>query len=487
MSATEQAFAGKDSSFRTVAHVWKDFALPLAVVAGLVVLAITASVHFAVAALNAESAKREQQLVLNGLALRLEEVAELVVPQTQWDDAVRNLDNRFDRAWANANINEFLNHASGFDGEFVLDANDAPVYAALDGNEVATHMYDAIAPLVAELKRDIRTREAARGSIAKPSQPGLISRPIQSSALKVLGGQLTVVTATLVQPDFGTAMPSGPRAPIVVTLMHIDRPFLAQFSKRFLLENVAIRLPSEPRDMSKLEIATRDEKGRIQAYLTWVPLNPGYGILHSMALPLLLALAVLLTMAGFQLRRVFMAARSLIEHEQFSHALAYRDTLTGLANRNGLEEQLEWQLGSMQPGETTVGVTYIQLNQIDDIADRLGLSARDEFISIVANRLAKICRADTVLTRIGLGEFGVLSVTVTPQEASSIANRLGLALSEPVSLGREQIPIAAKVGSSMTQVPMPAEMLLREAHLAASKAEPRCEWDSQDSELPNAA
>lgn len=303
------------------AQLRKDFAMPLAVIGLLVILSLTICVHFGVSALNQQSAAREQQLVKNGLALRVEEVANLVVPQTDWDDAVRFLDNGFDASWANSNINEFLNHTYGFDGEFVIDANDKPLFAAIDGEVRAATEYRLIAEYGDDLVRTIRKEEALRGPVGKKSGTDMISKPIQASAFKIVDGQLTILTATLVQPDFGMVIPSGPRSPVVLTEMHVDKPFLAQFSKRFLLESVYIRLPSQPARAGHLEIPVSDEKGKIQAYLAWTPLDPGYGMLHLMALPVLLGMLLLVAIAAIELRRIFRAARQLIECERLSRRM----------------------------------------------------------------------------------------------------------------------------------------------------------------------
>lgn len=305
----------------------RDFIMPMAMIGMLVLLARTVGVHFGVQALNEESAAREQQLVHNGLALRQEEVASLVVPQVDWDDAVRNLDNHFSAAWATSNIHEFLEHAYGFDGEFVLDADDRPVFAALGRDVVAPGAFDRLSGAARGLVRSVRQQEIARGPIAPKGSPDLISRSIQASAAKVIDGQLTIVTATLVQPDFGTALPAGPRAPIVVTLMHVDKPFLAQFSRRFLLNDVRVRLPSQAPIEGRIEVPVNDERGAMQAVLTWKALDPGYGLLRRMGLPVLQGLLVIMAIAALELRWILTSARRLIARERFAYEFAFDDHL----------------------------------------------------------------------------------------------------------------------------------------------------------------
>ena len=95
------------------------------------------------------------------------------------------------------------------------------------------------------------------------------------------------------------------------------------------------------------------------------------------------------------------------------------------------------------------------------------MGARDEFIAIIANRLAKVCRADSMLARIDSDSFAILSLTAQPQEAGLLAGRLRAALQTPVALAETQIPVACQIGTSVTQLPLPASHLIYEACLAA--------------------
>lgn len=289
----------------------KDFAMPLIVIGMLVVLAVTACIHFGVKALNDQSAAREQQLIQNGLGLRVSEVAALVVPLVDWDEAVRNLDKVYDANWADANINEFLDHTYGFHAQYIVDGNGAPLFAAI-GERSDVRLYQRVEPYARNLVAAVRKMERDRGPVARSASPDPITSPIQASAVKQIDWTLTIVTATLVQPDFGTSMPSWPGAPIVVTEMQIDTPFLAQFSKRFLLEDVSVRLPAQPAVSGRIEVPVTDEMGKLQAYLTWTPLDPGYGMLQSMAKMVLLGLLPLIGLAALELRRIFRAAKRLL-------------------------------------------------------------------------------------------------------------------------------------------------------------------------------
>ena len=71
--------------------------------------------------------------------------------------------------------------------------------------------------------RQVRIAEAQRGVFAGRSRNRqMISKAIQSTSIVRYNGGFYILTATLVQPDFGTVLPTGPRASIVVTAKAID-------------------------------------------------------------------------------------------------------------------------------------------------------------------------------------------------------------------------------------------------------------------------
>ena len=52
--------------------------------------------------------EREETVIANGVSARIREIEHQVTPNAVWDDAVRNLDNRFDASWAHDNVGQFI-------------------------------------------------------------------------------------------------------------------------------------------------------------------------------------------------------------------------------------------------------------------------------------------------------------------------------------------------------------------------------------------
>lgn len=445
----------------------KDFFLPLAIIASLTLLTLTLGVHFAVRAFDSASEIREQTLAQNGVTKRIDEVALMVVPQADWDDAVSHLDNSYDPKWAEANIGSYLSATNGFNRSFVLDASNAVLFASADGTVLDASAYKPLAPLATNLIASVRAQERKRAPFSGLPSKKMISTPIQASSLKLVNGDLTIMTATLVQPDFGTALPRAQGAPIVLTTMPVDEAFLTLFSKRFLLHGLHVRKLNDPLPAGETEIAAKDETGATLAYFAWEPLNPGYTMLRQMVPPILAVCLVLGGVVFFQLRRLHKLSGQLIEREAHSRELAYHDPLTGLPNRNYFDEHLSWELDHFENGREALAIHYVRLTDLWQVAERFGYDARDHVVRIIASRLQAVCRSDSLLVRLSADEFAILSISNRGSDAHSLAKRLRQTLLSPAAIDGSQIDFRFQLGTGVTEMRIEPTDLFHEAILAA--------------------
>ena len=227
---------------------------------------------------------REVQLIQNGIESRKQAIEDSLTSVTQWDEAVAHIDGKFDKAWVNTNIGVFLDQSLHMDGAVLLDASDAPIYAASHGVQAPATALPDIVSAAGPLVRAVRQLEAARGLFAaRPGSSKVISTPIRSSAVMVLDGKPVLLTATLVQPDFGTALPRGPRSAILISGVGYDAAFKL-LSNDYLLERPGL-LVGAP-DIGPLEARAwlRAPDGRPLASVVWAPQRPGQRLLRS-ALP----------------------------------------------------------------------------------------------------------------------------------------------------------------------------------------------------------
>lgn len=464
------ASARKRAKARSIAR--SDFFWPLAVIAGVTILVMTLGIHFAVRAFDRQSELREQMLARNGITLRVQEVAQMIVPQTDWDDAVRFLDQKFDLAWAETNVGKYFYQTTGFDRSFVLDAADRPLFAAINGEATALTSYQSIAPLAAPLVRSVRAQEARRGPFTGGPSKTMISRPIQASALKIVGGHMAIMTATLVQPDFGTALPGGGRSPVVVTTMAVGPEFLDLFSKRFLFDGVHVRKLDEKPVPGETEIPATDERGAVIAHFAWRPLNPGYAMLRQLLPPIGLVFVGLTVIAVFQLRRIKRLAEDLIEREAQNRDLAYHDPATGLPNRLYFREQLALELAALGSDVGSLAVLCIGFDGLREIGDEFGNAASEEFLGIAARRLGAVLRDDVVLARTTEDSFAIVALGATERQAQVLGDRLRQSMNAPLALERGRVELRCSVVSVVVDDPaLDAADVLRQAESALCRAQ----------------
>jgi sensor domain CHASE-containing protein len=131
-------------------------------VVALVLLAVIAM--RLVASNDREAREHEQAMVERGLALRMHELEQGVIPQVEWDEAVDHLGNRLDRPWADAYFTVFMHSQVGATRAFVLQGDGRPAYAARDGKP--THaspdaIFAPFAPAAAKMLPGLRQRDAA--------------------------------------------------------------------------------------------------------------------------------------------------------------------------------------------------------------------------------------------------------------------------------------------------------------------------------------
>ena len=132
--------------------------------------------------------------------------------------------------------------------------------------------------------------------------------------------------------------------------------------------------------------------------------------------------------------------------EYISH-VANHDALTGLPTRRLLHDRLGVALARAKRNTSHVAVLAIDLDDFKRINDQLGHSAGDEVLVVLGNRLLKSTRASDTVARIGGDEFMVLLEDLrTVHDAESVAEKLLIALHEPIVLGSQTILPAAGIG-----------------------------------------
>jgi diguanylate cyclase len=175
-----------------------------------------------------------------------------------------------------------------------------------------------------------------------------------------------------------------------------------------------------------------------------------------------------------EVRQMTIALGSKWRAERRIVRLAYFDTLTGLPNREQSHNRLVGALQAAREKSGSLAVLYLDLDNFKRVNDTLGHAAGDELLCVVADRLRSSLRYgnDTSrpgdIARLGGDEFMVLLPNLRSSvDAGSVAERLILALREPIQLASNSLVVTPSVGIALyPQDGADAETLLRNADLA---------------------
>src|SRR5438309_8081599 len=123
------------------------------------------------------------------------------------------------------------------------------------------------------------------------------------------------------------------------------------------------------------------------------------------------------------------AAIAIDRARQFASE-ARTDHLTGLANRREFERVMEREVALAERHNRRLSLMMIDLDNLKRINDRLGHSAGDGALKIVAQQLQRVVRASDVCARVGGDEFAVAMPETDLDRARDVALRLRRAIDQ---------------------------------------------------------
>lgn len=126
------------------------------------------------------------------------------------------------------------------------------------------------------------------------------------------------------------------------------------------------------------------------------------------------------------------------------HQAARTDSVTGLPNRRALDEYFD-HLARHPPGGT-LGVLFCDLDRFKEVNDEHGHFTGDRVLSITAHRLRSRLRSGDVLARMGGDEFVVVTCAADRDGVGSLADRILMALDEPITLDDVTVHLGVSIG-----------------------------------------
>jgi diguanylate cyclase (GGDEF)-like protein len=137
----------------------------------------------------------------------------------------------------------------------------------------------------------------------------------------------------------------------------------------------------------------------------------------------------------------------LREREDQLRRLAFRDPLTGLANRMLFYDRLGHALHTHARQKKMIAVLFIDLDGFKLINDQLGHHAGDVVLQAVAERLRTGLRAGDTVARFGGDEFAIiLESLATEEDARIAATRVIAEVQQPIDVDGVPAGVSASVG-----------------------------------------
>ena len=147
------------------------------------------------------------------------------------------------------------------------------------------------------------------------------------------------------------------------------------------------------------------------------------------------------------------------------------DDLTGLPNRNLLDDRLARALGRATEDQPPVAVLTLNLDRFKTINDSLGHAAGDQVLREVAARLAGVTQEADTLARLEGDEFVLVAPVAGEAAAARLAQPMLAALVAPFAIGEREFYLTGSIGIALhPKDGADGESLLRNASAALLRA-----------------
>jgi len=162
-----------------------------------------------------------------------------------------------------------------------------------------------------------------------------------------------------------------------------------------------------------------------------------------------------------------------LEHERNELSrLARTDNLSGLANRNQLNERLGWLISECNRSESEFALLFVDLDNFKSVNDSLGHDIGDELLRKVAGLIQEVLRQYDIIARVGGDEFiivlshyqNTIELTHIIQRILDRISELQIVQSHPVKVsGSIGVAFYPKDGSDTTTLMKNADIAMYEA------------------------
>ncbi|OGT42145.1 MAG: hypothetical protein A3F42_06165 [Gammaproteobacteria bacterium RIFCSPHIGHO2_12_FULL_37_34] len=136
--------------------------------------------------------------------------------------------------------------------------------------------------------------------------------------------------------------------------------------------------------------------------------------------------------------------------EERLHHMAYHDPLTGLANRNKLEQFINHVLATSRRHQYGFALLFLDLDRFKNINDTIGHEAGDLILQIIAERLRSTVRGTDMVARLGGDEFVLVITDVKKTEGVAlIAQNVLENVLQVITVQGQEIYLTTSIGISI--------------------------------------
>ncbi len=135
--------------------------------------------------------------------------------------------------------------------------------------------------------------------------------------------------------------------------------------------------------------------------------------------------------------------------EERIHYLVNNDALTGLPNRNTLQERTSCAINLAHQQNNTLSVLFLDLDHFKDINDTLGHSVGDLILIELSKQISSVLREEDIVSRIGGDEFIIMLSNTNAQSVTHVAQKLLDVIAQPLSIGHNELTVNASIGIAL--------------------------------------
>lgn len=152
-------------------------------------------------------------------------------------------------------------------------------------------------------------------------------------------------------------------------------------------------------------------------------------------------------------------------HERRLVKMTQIDSLTGLLNRAGFQKKLADAMSDSRKSGVLMALIYMDIDYFKQINDTHGHPIGDALLKSFVARLSRALRSTDSVARLGGDEFTIIMEKLAkPQDAATIASKIGQAMQPPFSLEGRTVKVTVSIGLTYYRGgPEKPEALLKQA------------------------